>query len=267
MSIDDVMLDDLHCARDSWNPEDVDYYNNYMDYVFGDQEPRLKSIKGYPDYEISEYGDVVSYKRDEPVSLKHSKDRHNHEHVTLCNGIKDTKRHYVHRLVAEAFLDNPDNLPIVRHLDDDPSNNCLDNLAWGTTQDNHDDMVRNNHDFRKPVYCIETDTVYRSCAEAGRVLNMRARDISGVCRRENGSVYGYHFCFEEDMEECLSDVKKWTRYLSKNKHVICENLDTGEILEFESRKEAGEYLNIDPKRIVEVIKGRMKHYNRWVFHD
>lgn len=51
--------------------------------------------------------------------------------------------HYLHRLVAEAFLPNPDELPLVRHLDDNKSNNTVGNLAWGTHSDNRNDSVRN----------------------------------------------------------------------------------------------------------------------------
>lgn len=57
----------------------------------------------------------------------------------------DGKRthNYLHRLVAEAFIPNPDGLPLVRHMDDDTSNNHVDNLAWGTHHDNRLDSVRN----------------------------------------------------------------------------------------------------------------------------
>lgn len=46
----------------------------------------------------------------------------------------------VHRLVAQTFIPNPDNLPIVLHLDNDPSNNNLDNLKWGTKKENTKQM-------------------------------------------------------------------------------------------------------------------------------
>jgi hypothetical protein len=45
-------------------------------------------------------------------------------------------RRYVHRVVVEAFLPNPDNLPQVNHLDCDKSNNHVDNLVWSTRSDN-----------------------------------------------------------------------------------------------------------------------------------
>lgn len=61
--------------------------------------------------------------------------------VTLCNG---TKRWNVriHRLIAIAFVPNPDALPCVRHLDNNPTNNSVANLAWGTYVDNEDDKHR-----------------------------------------------------------------------------------------------------------------------------
>ncbi len=44
----------------------------------------------------------------------------------------------VHRLVAQAFIPNPDNLPCVNHKDENPSNNCIDNLEWCTYKYNNE---------------------------------------------------------------------------------------------------------------------------------
>jgi len=49
--------------------------------------------------------------------------------------LKKTKK-YVHRLVAETFIENPSDLPEVDHKDRDKSNNCVDNLRWVTRQEN-----------------------------------------------------------------------------------------------------------------------------------
>ena len=62
--------------------------------------------------------------------------------VNLCKfGVSRSK--LIHRLVAAAFLPNPENKPLVRHLDDNPHNNVVENLAWGTYSDNQNDRVRN----------------------------------------------------------------------------------------------------------------------------
>jgi hypothetical protein len=68
--------------------------------------------------------------------------------VTLCHldGSKPTV--YVHRLVAEAFIPNADNLPFVMHLDDNRANNHVENLRWGTHDDNMADMVSKERQAR-----------------------------------------------------------------------------------------------------------------------
>lgn len=60
---------------------------------------------------------------------------HGHQQVALT---KDGKKHwkYVHRIVAEAWLKRNKNVDIVMHLDDDPSNNSVENLKWGTQLEN-----------------------------------------------------------------------------------------------------------------------------------
>lgn len=61
------------------------------------------------------------------------------------NGHKTGIRKYVHRLVAEAFIENPDNLPQVNHKDFDKSNNCVANLEWISKADN----IQHSHDNGK----------------------------------------------------------------------------------------------------------------------
>lgn len=95
-----------------------------------------RQIRGFPDYLISNCGRVKSLRRDYKygshgdIILK-TNDRKGYRGVTL---FRDGKRYYksVHRLVAEAFIPNPDNLPLVNHKDEDKTNNRVDNLEWCT---------------------------------------------------------------------------------------------------------------------------------------
>lgn len=67
----------------------------------------------------------------------------------LC---KDGKVYYkrLHRLMAEAFLPNPDNHPLVCHKDGNRSNNTLDNIYWGTSKDNWEDGIKHGSYKYKP---------------------------------------------------------------------------------------------------------------------
>ena len=90
-----------------------------------------RDIEGYEGhYQVSNYGNVRSIKR-EPCLLKGDYQKNGYKRVYLwLNGGK--KNLLVHRLVAEAFIDNPDFLTDVNHIDEDKSNNHIDNLEWCT---------------------------------------------------------------------------------------------------------------------------------------
>lgn len=94
-----------------------------------------KNIEGYEGkYQVSNLGQVKSMIGQEKV-LHPKKHRNGHLQIGLH---KDKKRKtmYIHRLVAQAFIPNPDNLPCVNHKDENPSNNNVDNLEWCTQKYN-----------------------------------------------------------------------------------------------------------------------------------
>lgn len=102
----------------------------------------VRELPMYPSYFVSNTGQVISLKTDPPRELQGV--IHPTGYRRVCLSIEGNPvQIFVHRLVALAFLPPPNfSKAIVRHLDGNPANNHVANLAWGTPQDNSDDMRR-----------------------------------------------------------------------------------------------------------------------------
>ena len=156
-------------------------------------EMRWFPIYEFPGYYINDCGDVLSfYRRTYPIVLAQWPNQHGHRYVHLRRRDGSSQKVLVHRLIAQSYIPNPENLPIVRHLDDDPTNNCADNLGWGTQTDNVQDCIRNGHIFRKPVRCVETGDIFESCTQAADHFNVTRSCVTMSCQGKNKTLRGYH---------------------------------------------------------------------------
>ena len=160
-------------------------------------------------YEVNNIGEV---KRNGKI-LKTCHCRNNYLYVSFC--IKHvTKRQSVHRLVAKAFIPNPENKRTVNHKDGNRQNNCLDNLEWATHSENHLHAFRvlgkkpnlnmlgkrnELHKRSKPV--VQSDKagvfikVFPSIQEAERQTGSEAKNISSVCLGKLKTCNGFKWRF------------------------------------------------------------------------
>ena len=130
-------------------------------------------------------------------TLQQGTQKTGYNYVNLSKNSKTcTKR--VHRLVAEAFISNPNNLPEVNHKDEDKSNNNVENLEWCTREYNLNYGTRSEKFSKtrgKAVRCIETKHIYSSARSASRDTGIHQSSISGCCNKEHGykTAGGYHW--------------------------------------------------------------------------
>lgn len=153
-------------------------------------------IKECQRYLISEDGKIWDTKRNRFIPQSYRSKTKRYKCVTLNTGNGFIQRN-VHRLVAEAFIPNPYNLPQVNHKDENPENNHKDNLEWCDAQYNNTYGNRllksslsqkNRRDCSKPVlqYDKNGDFIarYPSVIEAERQTNISNSHISAVCNHK-----------------------------------------------------------------------------------
>ena len=159
----------------------------------------MRDIPGYESlYAITSCGRVWSYRAKK--FLKPEKTETGYLRVNLCkDGV--CKKYRIHRLVAEAYLPNPLNLPQVNHKDEDKSNNALPNLEWISPKDNINygtGKERSAKSRQNKVICLETGEVFESAKEAGEAKYIDSSGIRKACRGKRKTAANYHWRYYED---------------------------------------------------------------------
>ena len=145
--------------------------------------------------------DGRSYNREERVLTQHT-DTKGYMKVHLCKDGKP-KNAFVHRLVAQAFIPNPDNLPQVNHINEDKSDNRVENLEWVTCRENvnHGTGIFRNAIARSvPVVRISQDggtKWFRSASHAAKVMHIVSQGIQNCCAHRQRTYKGYQWEYAE----------------------------------------------------------------------
>lgn len=166
-----------------------------------------KDIEEYEGlYQVSNFGRVKSLKRysinnanTKNRLLKLSLNRKGYLNVTLCKNGK-YKSHRIHRLVAQAFIPNPENKPQVNHIDEIKTNNMVSNLNWMTNKENRNHgtaIKRMCVTNSKPIIAtnLKTDesTKFNSGKECARQLGLNQAHITDVLKGRRKQTGGYIF--------------------------------------------------------------------------
>lgn len=168
------------------NGTELEISETFVAEHFEEIPEQWKPVVGYEGlYEVSNYGKVRSIKRD--IILK-PYCYNGYLYVSLYkNG--EVKCCRVHRIVAQAFIPNPENKATVNHKNEVRDDNRVCNLEWNTYKEN----IR--YSLAKRVMCIETGDIYDSIMEAAEKTGIHYTGISQCCNGKIKTAGGFHWCF------------------------------------------------------------------------
>lgn len=166
-----------------------------------------KSINGFNNYEISSLGRVRNITTGKV--LKPILNGYGYYKVILYNNKAYTR--FIHRLVAENFISNPENYPCVNHKDEVKTNNSISNLEWCSHEYNNNygtrnerigkansiAMLGNKNPMAKRVKCVETAEVFECTADAARKYNLELSSVSHAANLNHTQkkAAGYTWCY------------------------------------------------------------------------
>lgn len=165
-----------------------------------------KPVKGYEgEYEVSNLGRVKSLPRKTTSGklLKYSDNGNGYQHLVLTkNGSQ--RDFYVHRLVAQTFIPNPDNLPEVNHKDENKANNCVDNLEWCNKKYNMNYGTAIKRASEKQMFHISQYTIngeyvasYYGLSEAANAINVGKSAITNCLKGRSQLCGGFIWKYKD----------------------------------------------------------------------
>lgn len=220
------------------------------------------------DYSVSTEGVV---RKDTTNYVLTQSSQQDYKFVTLFIKGKQ-KRMRVHRMVAETFIDNPENKPYVNHINGNRGDNNVENLEWVTPSENTQHAVATglfNSSRAKAViqYNLNGDQMatFESASEAARQTGGSQSKITMCCRRQRQTANDYQWRYYDDIQDVTKVEKK---FITGKRVAQCD--EDGNILNiYPSFKAAAEAVNGTSSAISRVCSGtniRHKGY-KWKLVD
>jgi len=192
-----------------------------------------KRISYAPSYEISNLGNIKNSKRNKLITINYERlKKHNKRARPGLSHNGKNKGYYLHRIVAEHFIGNPNNLPEVNHIDGDFYNNKSENLEWISKIDNMKHASENKlmKRYTRKVILINKITgekqIFESISDCAKFLHYNPGKVSLTCR--GGRIDKIYDINYDSNERSIAEDENtiWKEYPECNKYLVS---NTGEI--------------------------------------
>lgn len=155
---------------------------------------KWKVIEEYPKYSVSNFGNIKNNKTGR--ILKPAKDSNGYPFVCLFDNKGHTKT--IHRMVAKAFIPNPENLRDINHINGNKTDNRVENLEWCAHSKNVAHAIEElgsntGHGKRRSIKCIETGVVYPTVKSAAKFAGVSDMAIRKCLYGQMHTSAGYHW--------------------------------------------------------------------------
>lgn len=254
-----------------------------------------KDINGYESiYQVSNLGNIrcLHFGNKNSNVIKNLKASFNNAGYLKIELHKDGKRKmfYVHRIVANAFIPNPNNLPQINHIDGDKTNNKISNLEWVTSKENINHAISNNlatmnhmsgrkgklHPNSKPILQYDISGIFicewYGIAEASRNTGISESAISNCLNNHHKSSGGFIWKFKtsDSFPRIIDPVvyknkpnkeskRSWKQKTPRQMHKIIQLTKTNEVVRiWDNYKQIVNETGFDNGNIYKVINGKTK---------